>query len=97
MALSLRRTTPVNPAPISPICTTEIRSDSIEHEFTTGERAGTTGDASVGPGRPFWPTEDRMVFDHRAAILEGLKRTPKVKQNELITNGFDAAAQDDRK
>jgi len=32
-----------------------------------------------------------FFVEHRAEILEGLKRTPKVKQNELITNGFDAA------
>jgi hypothetical protein len=35
--------------------------------------------------------EDRMVFDHRKEILDGLQRTPKVKQGELITNGFEAA------
>jgi hypothetical protein len=32
-----------------------------------------------------------MVFDHRVEILDGLKRTPKVKKSELITNGFEAA------
>ena len=62
----------------------------IEHEFTRGERAGTTEMRPLGQG-VHSAYEDRMVFDHRAAILEGLKRTPKVKQNELITNGFDAA------
>jgi hypothetical protein len=35
--------------------------------------------------------EDRIVFDHRKEILSGLKRTPKVKKSELITNGFEAA------
>jgi hypothetical protein len=62
----------------------------IEHEFTTGKKAGTTEMRPLGQG-VHSAYEDRMVFDHRAEILEGLKRTPKVKQNELITNGFDAA------
>jgi hypothetical protein len=62
----------------------------IEHEFTTGKKAGTTEMRPLGQG-VHSAYEDRMVFDHRTEILEALKRTPKVKQNELITNGFDAA------
>ena len=35
--------------------------------------------------------ETKMVFDHRQAILDGLKQTPAVKAGELVTTGFDAA------
>lgn len=62
----------------------------IEHEFTKGKKAGTTEMRPLGQG-VHSAYEDRMVFDHRKEILEGLKRTPKVKKAELITNGFDAA------
>src|SRR5262245_49686917 len=35
--------------------------------------------------------EDEMVNAHRQAILNGLKHTPKVTHNELVSNGFEAA------
>jgi hypothetical protein len=64
----------------------------VEHEFTKGKKAGTTEERPLGQG-VHSAYEDKMVFDHRAAILDGLKGTPKVKKSELITNGFEAAQQ----
>jgi hypothetical protein len=62
----------------------------VEHEFTSGKKAGTTEMRPMGQGVHSM-YEDRMVFDHREEILDGLQRTPKVKQGELIANGFEAA------
>jgi hypothetical protein len=62
----------------------------IEHEFTKGKKAGTTEERPLGQG-VHSAYEDKMVFDNRDDILEGLQGTPKVKQNERITNGLEAA------
>jgi hypothetical protein len=62
----------------------------VEHEFTSGKKAGTTEMRPLGQG-VHSAYEDRMVFDHRAEILDGLQRTPKAKKSEQITNGFEAA------
>jgi hypothetical protein len=62
----------------------------IEHEFTKGKKAGTTEKRPLGQG-VHSAYEDAMVFDHRMEILDGLKRTTKVKKSELIANGFEAA------
>jgi hypothetical protein len=63
---------------------------AFEYQFTKGKKAGTTEMRPLGQG-VHSAYEDRMVFDHRKEILSGLKRTPKVKKSELITNGFEAA------
>jgi hypothetical protein len=62
----------------------------VEHEFTSGKKAGASEMRPLGQG-VHSAYEDRMVFDHREDILEGLKRTPKAKKNEQIANGFEAA------
>jgi hypothetical protein len=62
----------------------------VEHEFSKGKKAGTTEMRPLGQG-VHSAYEDAMVFAHRAEILEGLKRTLKVRKSELITNGFEAA------
>jgi hypothetical protein len=62
----------------------------VEHEFTRGKKAGTTEMRALGAG-VHSAYEDKMVFDHRKEILDGLMRTPKAKKSELITNGFEAA------
>jgi hypothetical protein len=63
---------------------------AFEYEFTKGKKAGTTEMRPLGQG-VHSAYEDKMVFDHRKEILDGLKRTPKAKKSELITNGFKAA------
>jgi len=63
---------------------------AFEHEFSKGKKAGTNEKRPLGQG-VHSAYEDAMVFDHRAEILDGLKRTPKVRKSELITNGFEAA------
>jgi len=62
----------------------------VEHEFTKGKKAGTTEQRPLGQG-VHSAYEDKMVFDHRKDILKGLQATPKAKQNERVTNGFEAA------
>jgi hypothetical protein len=62
----------------------------VEHEFTKGKKAGTTEERPLGQG-VHSAYEDKMIFDNRDDILEGLKGTPKVKQTERITSGFEAA------
>jgi hypothetical protein len=61
-----------------------------EHEFTKGKKAGTTEKRPLGQG-VHSAYEDKMVFDHREEILNGLMRTPMAKKSEQITNGFEAA------
>jgi hypothetical protein len=63
---------------------------AFEYEFTKGKKAGTTEMRPLGQG-VHSAYEDKMVFDHRKEILEGLNRTPKAKKSELISNGFEAA------
>jgi hypothetical protein len=62
----------------------------VEHKFTKGKKEGTSEMRPLGQG-VHSAYEDKMVFDHRKDILDGLKRTPKAKKSEQITNGFEAA------
>lgn len=58
----------------------------------TGKKAGTTEDVKRALGAGVHSAyEDAMVNDMRGEILDGLKKTPKVKANERISNGFEAA------
>lgn len=61
-----------------------------EHTFSRGKRAGETEQRPLGQG-VHSAYEDAMVHDHREDILDGLKKTPKVAQKELVTSGFEAA------
>ncbi len=62
----------------------------VEHTFSRGKRAGETEQRPLGQG-VHSAYEDAMVHDHRQDILDGLKKTPKVAQKELVSNGFEAA------
>ena len=62
----------------------------VKHTFTKGKKAGQSEKRPEGQGIHS-AYEDKMVFDHRDLILDGLKKTPEVKEEERITTGFDAA------
>ena len=61
-----------------------------EHVFSTGKKAGQTELRPLGEG-VHSAYEDAMVFANRETILDGLKQTPKVARDELISTGFEAA------
>lgn len=62
----------------------------VKHVFTKGKKAGQTKLQALGTG-VHSAYEDAMVFENRAAILQGLKQTSKVQQSELVRSGRDAA------
>jgi hypothetical protein len=62
----------------------------ITHTFSRGNKAGETEKRPLGQG-VHSAYEDAMVHDHRQEILDGLKTTPKVAKQEIITTGFEAA------
>lgn len=62
----------------------------IPHTFTRGKKAGKTELRPLGQG-VHSAYEDKMIFDHRMAILDGLKGTPHVKKSEWIGTGREAA------
>ena len=64
----------------------------VEHTFSKGKKEGQTELRPMGQG-VHSAYEDKMVFDHRKEILDGLKKTPKVKKAELIDSGQEAAVQ----
>jgi hypothetical protein len=61
-----------------------------EYTFQKGKKAGQTESRPLGQGIHS-AYEDKMVFDHRADILEKLKQTAKVKKSERIGTGQEAA------
>jgi hypothetical protein len=62
----------------------------FQYTFTKGKKAGETEQRPLGQG-VHSAYEDTMVNDHRKAILDGLKDTPKVKEEERVVSGFEAA------
>ncbi len=59
---------------------------------TVHHRDGTVEDVKDPLGKGVHSAyEDEMVNANREAILKGLKQTPKVKQSDLVANGFEAA------
>ena len=62
----------------------------VKHTFERGNKVGTSEMRPMGQG-VHSAYEDAMVFDHRQQILDGLEKTPKVKKEELVNNGFEAA------
>jgi hypothetical protein len=64
----------------------------VEHVFSSGKKAGQSEMRPLGAG-VHSAYEDKMVFDHREDILDGLKRTPKVKKAELVSSGHEAAVE----
>src|SRR5262249_57775630 len=65
-------------------------SDPITHTFTKGKKAGQKEELPKGKG-VHSAYEDKMIFDNRKLILEGLKHTPAVKKTELVGSGREAA------
>jgi hypothetical protein len=62
----------------------------VKHVFTKGKKAGRSEERPKGQG-VHSAYEDKMVFDHRKLILDGLKKTPVVKRTEWIGSGREAA------
>jgi hypothetical protein len=62
----------------------------VKHTFSRGKKAGQSEDRALGQG-VHSAYEDAMVHDHRQDILDGLKQTPRVAKDEMITTGFEAA------
>jgi hypothetical protein len=62
----------------------------VTYTFTKGKKEGETETRPTGQG-VHSAYEDAMVFAHRNDILAGLKKTSKVKANELVKSGFEAA------
>lgn len=62
----------------------------VTHTFTKGKKEGSEETRPMGQG-VHSAYEDAMVFAHREDILAGLKKTPRVKANELVATGFEAA------
>jgi hypothetical protein len=62
----------------------------VKHVFSKGKREGETELRPLGNG-VHAAYEDDMVFGNRKAILDALKKTPKVDASELVDNGFAAA------
>jgi hypothetical protein len=62
----------------------------VTYTFTKGKKEGEEETIPMGQG-VHSAYEDAMIFAHRADILAGLKKTPKVKANERVKTGFDAA------
>jgi hypothetical protein len=65
---------------------------AFEYTFTKGKKAGQSELRPLGQG-VHSAYEDAMVHAYREKIFDGLKATPKVKEQELIDTGFDAAKQ----
>lgn len=61
-----------------------------EYTFSKGKKAGKSEMRALGKG-VHEAYEDGMIFQNRAAILDALKKTPKVKKSELIATGREAA------
>lgn len=62
----------------------------IEHIFSKGKRKGETELSASGKG-VHSAYEDKMIFDHRQQILNGLEKTVRVEEDELISTGKEAA------
>jgi hypothetical protein len=62
----------------------------VKHVFTKGKKAGQSKMQPLGTG-VHSAYEDAMIFQNREAILQGLKKTTKVQQSELVSTGREAA------
>lgn len=62
----------------------------VDHVFTKGKKEGQTEVRPSGQG-VHSAYEDKMIFDNRKRILDGLKKTPSVKPAERISSGKQAA------
>jgi hypothetical protein len=62
----------------------------VTHTFTKGKKEGEEETRPMGQG-VHSAYEDAMIFAHRTDILAGLKKTSKVKANERVKTGFEAA------